>query len=592
MTDGTSRAIGSAPSEPQASKWLGRFDGFDLAALIVVLAFVAAGLVAIARTGPTVDEPNHFTRGVAIWQTGDPRLSFAHPPLANTLAAAPAAAEGELGRVDETSAWSVADPGEVGMGLAVENYSAFRRGIMRGRVVQLAWGVALLVSLFRFVRRQLGPWPAIAATVTLGLCPTFVAHNAVLTTDGPVTAATFWLLTAAWEHGRHPDRSSAIRIALACALVPVVKLSGPILVLLGLLAFAIARWTADGDELGDRRRRLRAIGVHAVLSGVITLVSINLAYGADRTMMTVAQIRAEPEPVHFLSAQVDASLIDHDSIIDRLPATLRVPVPYAYVYGLAVVRAQSKRRAPNWFLGRTRSGRHPAYVPLMLFAKSPVAWWLLLGVLVVQAIRRRTLPPSITIFCAAFVVVYALLASRSHAQLGVRYLLPTFPLLAVVSATAFLEAFAPRRRGLLLGAVATTPLAIVIAGGHNLGWFNPAVGGRAGGHRISMIGEDWAQDLGDLAVVVRELDAHPLYFEVYNRYGPIELAYHGVSFEPLECRQRPDDGEVWVAVHRARELRYGRRCHGWRDRIVETFDIAHHLRLYRLRPARGRSSPS
>ena len=72
-----------------------RMDRYDYGAFGVLLLFAFAGVLSIARTGPTVDEPNHLTRGVALWQTGDPRLSFAHPPLANALTAIPAM----LGRI-------------------------------------------------------------------------------------------------------------------------------------------------------------------------------------------------------------------------------------------------------------------------------------------------------------------------------------------------------------------------------------------------------------------------------------------------------------------------------------------------------------
>lgn len=577
FADGAAKEPGHADR-----RWLG-LDRFDLAALVIVLVFVIAGLFSIGRTTPTVDEPNHFTRGLAILQTGDARLSFAHPPAANTLAALPAALSEDLPRVDETRAWDVADPGDVGMALAAANYPAFRRGIMRGRAIQLLWGVALLWSVFRFTRRQLGDWAAVAAMVTLACCPTFVAHATLVTTDAPVTTATFWLMTAAWEHGRTPTRATAVRAGLASALVPIVKLSGPLLLIIALVVFVVARGRAP-SALGDARTKAKGMVLHVLAAGLIMLLSINLAYGGDRSGLTVAQIRAEPEPIHFLSAAADGNLVDRDSIISRLPATLRVPVPYPYVYGLAVVRAQAKREAPNWFLGKTLRGGHPAYVPLMLFAKSPIAWWILLGIVVVQTIRKRTWPEPAALFAVGIALVYALLASRSNAQLGVRYLLPAFPFVAVAASSAFLEPFVLRRRGVLVGVVATTPLALVLAGGDNLGWFNPAVGGRTGGHRIAMIGEDWAQDLGRLTARVNQLDADPLYFDVYNRYGPVELRYQGVSFTELSCRERPGPGPGWVAVHRARELRYGDRCYPWRDRVIEVYDVAHHMRLYRLGP--------
>lgn len=551
--------------------------------MILLVAFVIVGLISIARTGPTVDEPNHFTRGMAIWQTADTRLSFAHPPLANVLAAAPTAVLGELPAAAETKAWALADPGAVALELAEPDYGVFRRGLMRGRVVQLLWGLGLLLALYQFTRRHLGPLAGLVAIGTLGLNPTFVAHNALVTTDGPITFATFLLVTSAWDHGRQPDRWTALRFAAALALAPIVKLSGPILVVIGLAVFALARLTLPAEGWRARLARLGPITLHAVAAGVLVLLTINVAYGFDRTGLTVAEIREQPEPIHPLSVGKHGELVDREPLIARLPDQLRVPVPYTYVYGLAVVRTQTHRNAPTWFLGEKREGGHPAYVPVMLFAKSPVAWWILLGVVFVQALRRRKLPTATTL-ALVFTFAYALLASRSNAQLGVRYLLPCFPFLALAAASSFSDALAPRRREWMWAVASTAALGIVLAGGRNLGWFNLAVGGRAGGHEIAIIGEDWAQDLGTLAERAHELDAQPLYYESYHRFGPIELRHHGLEFKVFKCKT-PDPGAIWIAVHRTRELRYTPECYPWHDRVVETHDIDHHLRLYRLRPA-------
>ena len=49
---------------------------------VVGLLLVAGGLAttSAAMKSPTMDEQNHFARGLAYLGTGDPRLSVEHPP--------------------------------------------------------------------------------------------------------------------------------------------------------------------------------------------------------------------------------------------------------------------------------------------------------------------------------------------------------------------------------------------------------------------------------------------------------------------------------------------------------------------------------
>lgn len=573
----------------QMSKWrllhrraIGRpLDRYDVLALLLLCAFVVAGLVSISRASPTVDEPYHFIRGMAVWQTGDTRFSFAHPPLSNVISATPTAIRAELTPPTQTEGWGTVDPAGSAVDISEIDYELFRAGIMRGRAVQLGWGLACLCLLYGVCRREFGPLAAVFAVASLGLNPTFVAHNSLLTTDGPITFATFLLMLCAWWHGRAPTSWTLGCYAFALALAPVVKLSGLILAPLSLVVFAAARLTAPGGNIRDWRRHVGPLAAHAVGAGLLVILSINAVYGFDRTGLTVEEIREEPEPIHYLSK---GELIDNEPLLASLPAELRVPLPYTYVYGLAVVRTQARQRASLWFLGQRRGRGHPAYVPLMLFSKTPVAWWILIGIVLVQAIRRRAIQPT-TAMALGFVLVYALLASRSNAQLGARYLLPCYPFLALGAASCFSAAFMPRRKTIVALIAATAPLAIVFAQGQNIGWFNIAVGGRAGGHRISMVGEDWGQDLGRVAEKLEELDAEPLYYDRYHRLGFAELSHHGITAQRFDRCTTPTDEPAWIVIHRVQELRNGAACYPWRDRVIETYEVDDHVRIYRLGPA-------
>jgi hypothetical protein len=111
------------------------------------------------------------------------------------------------------------------------------------------------------------------------------------------------------------------------------------------------------------------------------------------------------------------------------------------------------------------------------------------------------------------------------------------------------DRLAPGRvTGLLIIAVLTAGLSSAAAAGHALSWFviGPA------GHRISMIGEDWAQDDWRLAQEAQRRGWKDIYFETYGRASGLELTRAGVSWTPLKCQ---DERPGWHIRHAARHLR-------------------------------------
>ena len=56
-------------------------------AIVLITLFVVISASSVWQKSTTWDEPFHLTAGVTQLQTGDPRLSFDHPPLAQIIAA-------------------------------------------------------------------------------------------------------------------------------------------------------------------------------------------------------------------------------------------------------------------------------------------------------------------------------------------------------------------------------------------------------------------------------------------------------------------------------------------------------------------------
>jgi hypothetical protein len=111
-----------------------------------------------------------------------------------------------------------------------------------------------------------------------------------------------------------------------------------------------------------------------------------------------------------------------------------------------------------------------------------------------------------------------------------------------------------------------------------LGDFNLLVGGPAGGHRISVTGEDWGQDLGDLAEL-----AHAQGWEriVYHTNFPLrreELEARGLKVHKIGCK-KPYDGPDPIVIHLSDWARR-HHCFEWLDHRQPTHVINHHLLVF------------
>ncbi len=188
---------------------------------------------------------------------------------------------------------------------------------------------------------------------------------------------------------------------------------------------------------------------------------------------------------------------------------------------------------------------HPEYYAVVMAVKNPLAWLALvaLGAALALAPRgARAFGALGIIACAGIPLGLFLAFSAGKALLGVRYLLPLYPFLALLGAQAFLRF--PRAAGALLVVAALESLWIHP---HELMYYNLAAGGPARGPAITVVGDDWGQDaraVGDFyARYRREIDAAGgLVYRPYSMADPAALGLDGV---------KPHTGPVRgiVAVH-------------------------------------------
>jgi hypothetical protein len=610
----------------EEARFLGlRADDARRHLLALVLLLLCGVLLWTSERGRslTADEPLHLVRGHALWWTHSSHLSYAHPPLANAITSLP-----QAGRADEPwglgatpdgqpratskskgpspeatraeamtslSGWAVAQPLDVSSAYFRHDFRAAKAELITARRMMMLWTLALGLFIYVWCERRWGFGTAILALSLYSLHPTLLANGQLATTDMPLAATVFVSLAALIAWIERPSWLAVLGFAVATTAMVLSKHSGlayVVVMSLMLLGAAARGYGGFATQPGGRARRVGLTAVQLSLVAAAMIFAIDAIYLFDRVGLSVAEILAEPEPHNWISKKYEYEMLER-SPLAMLPESLRLPVPYTWLLGLATVSEQNAMGHGNYFFGIRGDSGHPLYFPVMLFAKSPTGLLVLLGIgvwLGVGRLRARQSPSLATWVLLVFSMFAFLSACASDINIGVRHVLPLLPIMVVFagrvgallvgSATPEIPPVLHGRRGRALVGACVLGCALGAASTFPawLGDFNLLVGGPSGGHRISVIGEDWGQDLGDLADLA---DAQGWTKLAYHTTFPLrreELEARGLEIHKLDCKQ-PYSGTDPVVIHLSDWVRR-RDCFTWLGERRPAHVVNHHMLVF------------
>ncbi len=427
-------------------------------------------LVMAGRVGVAYDEPPYVAAGYLYWTQGLGFIIREHPPLGDYLRGLAVLAAGpELPRAPGRENLSVG-PFEFGQHFLFRNRVPPKTILWAARLASVLMGLATALILWLWLGALAGETAAAAGLAFLAFEPNLLAHGSLATNDITVTlfmtlAAAAWSMYLARGGKRWPVLAGA---ATGAALAS--KATG-----LGLLPLLVLPSLVPGWRTPQERREdLNAVAVAlAWAAGVILLV-----YG--------------PTGLHFFRETM------------------------AYRFGLQTATAAT------YFFGTAYPEGHPLYFPGALLAKTtaPLLALALWGLFDPRA--RKTAPWAWRgAACALLLLLGASLASRR--QLGIRNILPAYPLLCALAALGW-AAIKTRRPAFHW---ALPALLLWHAGSslanfpHHLAYFSELVAGPSRGRRI--LGDsnlDWGQALPELREFVRK---NP---------GGVILSYFGMDCPP------------------------------------------------------------
>ncbi len=466
---------------------------------VAALCAVAVGVTRAHQRddSPTFDEPIHLFAGHEYAAEGTYWLNPEHPPLLKLLAGASLGSAG-------IRAPSQGAPGPI----ALERHftSCFTTWLYGNRVPAdvlldlgrrpFPWLLALLaVCVWASARALHGPGPALLAAGLVALEPTFVAHAGVIHTDvgaalTMTAAALLALLAVEKAHvGWWAVAGCALGVALASKFTAVVLI--PLFPLLPLLQAALGR------PRPEARRVVRGL-LGSLLALATAFAVLWGAYALCLRRMPAAE--AEEAVRLFLSGRQAPR-----GELERIAALSHVSPPLGhFVAGLAGVRLLSgEGRGTNFFHGEASENAFPLYFPAAFLLKTTPSFLLLTAAALLLGGRELLRFRSVALLLPAAAVLAAAIGSRFN--IGVRHILPVYPLLAIAGAAIVAERagrlFPVAAAALLLGSA----VSLRLAHPEEMSYFNVLAGGTEGGRRwLTDSNVDWGQDLKRLGALLRE----------------------------------------------------------------------------------------
>jgi 4-amino-4-deoxy-L-arabinose transferase-like glycosyltransferase len=319
---------------------------------------------------------------------------------------------------------------------ASQDLDGYWRSLTLARLGVLPFAALLFWTVALWSRALYGSLGSFASTVALSCCPMIIGHAAVAALDVPGAAGVTVALLAIWHWMRTGSAKAAVLAGAALGFAQMCKFSafGFLLVPAGFaVTFLLLR----------RRLSFRAMALHLGLMPCAAFAVIWASYGF------------ESGPIHSYrheQAQGTPNELPLGSVLQGTPA----PAPNFWK-GFVDMAYLQRLGYPAMFLGESAKFGFPGYFPtaLLLKATPPL---LLLAVWGLLSPRRKTGgDPNPGLYLGLTVLGMIAVSIPNHLNIGVRHLMPVFPVLCLLAGAVFV--ISPRRS-------ATTALAVLLLGWH------------------------------------------------------------------------------------------------------------------------------
>jgi 4-amino-4-deoxy-L-arabinose transferase-like glycosyltransferase len=511
--------------------------GSRLVAALFVGILIGVGAIRIAATysvfNHTNDEPAHIASGMEWLDRGSYTLEPQHPPLARVAVAIGPYLDGARSMGGDKLF-------EEGRRILYGRHQ-YARTLTLARLGVLPFFIAATYIVWYWSRRLFGTTAALVSAAIFTNLPPVLAHGGLATTDMPLTATLLGALLAfcLWVENPSLIRSAVLGVAIALAILS--KFSA-LLFLPACALVAVALWLVSGRPRADALNQSRRIwGLSILVAAAFTVLWAG--YRFSLSTLTTAAIRPHAE----IDRYVGASGVLHDFAY-FLAETIPLPAR-ELVQGIGAVKAHNDQGHWAYLFGRISETGWWYYFPVALLVKSPLPFLILIGVAVVWMLpfaggRQLVWSQRVPLLAAMSILLVCL---PSNINIGIRHILPMYPLLSMVAGYGAACLWHSKQAPLIARATAAGLLLWLFAScvrihPDYLSYFNELVGRHP--EQVLLDSDvDWGQDLLRLARFVRVHEVENLALAYLGTADPTQHGFRVIR--PLGPYQ-PTEG--WVAI--------------------------------------------
>ncbi|MCA9374969.1 glycosyltransferase family 39 protein [Candidatus Dojkabacteria bacterium] len=481
-------------------------------ALIALIYFLLA-TNSILYKSSTTDEKYHLIRGVMALKTGDLRINQHHPYLFNVIPAIPTALNKDVKipslKLDE---WKYADKDNLANIFFDLNGGRgdFEKKVLNpSRILMISINASFLIAYYLIIQKRFRTRVASISSLMLAFSPTYIAHSRLVTTDAPA-AITIFLASIALYDVLKEKNINKKKIALFAVLAFVAILTKYTAFMIApIWAFILFLFVSKRSNGGSMKKILHATKTVFVIIAAWGI----LLTAAYRFHFNTLEEMTYGNPYKIESREGNFDLIRRTygdraaNIAIYLYKDFKWPFPQ-YVNGfMENVLLHNYTGHGTFLLGHFSQKGWWYYFPFAYFTKetlitvglSVLSTFFYLGYKIRETFKIKKLRwPELAlwaIFLPAATII--ILAMKSSINLGVRHILPTYPLIfllisILISAISLKSKYLDYAVGTLLAISIFMTLQIHP---NYIEYFNEFVGGPQNGYlylRDSNL--DWYQD--------------------------------------------------------------------------------------------------
>jgi hypothetical protein len=488
-------------------------------AVAALLGVLFLQLLAVnIRSSMSWDEGHHLFDGYTILKHRDFGLNPEVPPFAKVIAAVP------------VLPMHLYEPRQQGRDSQLEAFTDGRDFLftndanallLRGRLAVSLFTLVLALLVFLAGQKMFNTTAGLLALAFFVFDPLLLAHGALVTTDAMISCMVFAAVFGWYRYTLRPSVWMLIVTGLVVGLALATKFTG--LFLLPTLFFLVLAEAAGKRSLRLAGRRLAALFVVALLAYTVLWGSYGFRYAARPNGLV-----QNPSLAMYLERYAKVARPWPLQILARSHA-----LPEAYIWGLANTKLTEERDVSYLFGSIHRHGQW-LYFPAAILIKSTLPFLILLLLAAFVCFRNREVRYTWLLLMIP-VAVFLAFAMHSDMNIGVRHILPIYPFLYLIGASALGLLISRDRRWLVAAVVlfvfqASTSLRSFPG---YIAYANEAWGGPEHVHRfLSDSNSDWGQQLKTVAAYLQARHVSDCWM-AYTASGVVDEHYYGVPCRPL-----------------------------------------------------------